>query len=176
MLPISDAKARAFALALVANGGNLTAAARTLGYDNPRSAGHALSRHPAVAKHLQVEAQAELQSLTPKAVRTIAGLLTNKSGYIRLDAAKEVLRANNIGIAKDKSNTQPLLISIQIGDKNLFPSQSGPAEVPVAEASAEVMGADHSTQPSQRQILEPSASEVPASASEPLNWELDADA
>src|SRR5215470_4498373 len=40
----------------------------------------ALTRNPAVAKHLQVEAQAELQSLTPRAIRTIAGLLTHKSG------------------------------------------------------------------------------------------------
>src|SRR5215472_10069596 len=74
---------------------------------------------PAVAKHLQVEAQRELQYLTPRAIRTIAGLLTNKSGYIRLDAAKEVLKANGIGQSKDSAAAQPLLISIQINNKEM---------------------------------------------------------
>src|SRR5215472_1494597 len=33
----------------------------------------------------------------------IAALLTNKSGYIRLDATKEILRANGIGQSKESA-------------------------------------------------------------------------
>jgi hypothetical protein len=75
----------------------------------------ALSRNPAVAKHLQVEAHAELHRLTPRAIRTIAELLTNKSGYIRPEAAKEALNRNGIGTAKDQSNT-PSLFTLRLRD------------------------------------------------------------
>jgi len=96
---------------------------------------------------LQVEAQAELQNLTPRAIRTLAALLTHKSGYIRLDAAKEVLNRNAVGTDKNKSNTQPLLISIQIGDRTL--GAAGAAEMPAGalEGEAQRSGAEPASLP-----------------------------
>ena len=66
-----------------------------------------------------------LSALTPRAIQTLAGLLTNKSGYIRLEAAKDILNRTGVGAARDGSNTSPLLISIQIGDRTLGVQSGG---------------------------------------------------
>ena len=93
---------------------------------------------------MQVEAQAELQNLTPRAIRALAALLTNKSGYIRLDAAEQVLDRNGVGVAKDKGNTAPLLISIQIGDRTVG---SAAPDQPALEAEAQRSGAEAASLP-----------------------------
>jgi hypothetical protein len=117
---LSDEAAEQFAKALVAHQGNRTQAAIACGYDpgnSAKSAGKNLARHPSVLKQLQPLVMQQLASLQPRAVQTIAGLLTNKSGYIRLEAAKDILNRMGVGAARDGSNTSPLLISIQIGGR-----------------------------------------------------------
>jgi hypothetical protein len=117
--PLSDENAEAFAKALVISGGNLSKAAIACGYEPggaARSAGVFLSRHPAVLKCLHPLVMQQLSSLQPRAVQTLAGLLTNKSGYIRLEAAKDILNRMGVGASRDAGNTSPLLISIQIGE------------------------------------------------------------
>ena len=120
--PISDAHARAFAMALIRHGGNRRLAARDMGYPegkNAKTRQMDMVRNPKVQRHLQGEIMSQLQALTPKALATLSALLSNKSAYVRLDAAKDVLNRNAVGIDRDKSNTPPLLISIKIGDRTL---------------------------------------------------------
>jgi len=83
-----------------------------------------LSRHPLVLKVLQPMAHAHLSSLTPRAISTLAGLLSNRSGYIRLEAAKDILNRTGVGIAHDRGNTSPLLISISIGSQQVSASSA----------------------------------------------------
>ena len=125
--PISNERAEAFAKALLANGGNRTAAARNMGYRDPNRAGYDLSRHALVLKYLQPMAQQQLASLTPRAIQTLAGLLTNKSGYIRLEAAKDILNRNGVGADRNTSIGSPLLISIKIGQRDLQSVSGGSA-------------------------------------------------
>jgi len=69
---ISEERAREFAAALVATGGNRTAAGKLCGFP---SGNHGavmrmrMVRHPLVRKHLQIEVQQKLQSLTPQSCR-----------------------------------------------------------------------------------------------------------
>lgn len=117
-LPISDEMAERFAAALVSHAGNRSKAAITCGYtagDAARSAGRDLARHPAVLKRLQPLAASQLASLTPAAIQTLAGLLSNKSGYIRLEAAKDILNRNGVGSSGDPPRAQPLVIRINLG-------------------------------------------------------------
>jgi hypothetical protein len=124
---ISEERAREFAAALVASGGNRTAAGKLCNFP-PGNAGSHLAmrmvRHPLVQKHLQTEVQQKLQSVTPKAVAALEGLLTSKSAYIRLDAAKDVLTRNGIGTQRDGASTTPMLINIQIGERSIVPETS----------------------------------------------------
>ena len=141
-LPISDEAAKQFASALVSHGGNQSAAAQACGYrpGNPaRCAGRDLARNPAVLKHLQPMVIKHLSALTPRAIQTLAGLLTNKSGYIRSEAAKDILNRTGVGAARDGGNTSPLLISIQIGNR-MVASQSGGAVAPDSQTSATDFG------------------------------------
>jgi hypothetical protein len=127
-LRISDEAAKQFASALVSHGGNQSAAALACGYKpgNPaRCAGRDLARNPAVLKHLQPMVIEHLSALTPRAIQTLTGLLSNKSGYIRLEAAKDILNRTGVGAARDGGNTSPLLISIQIGDRTLGVQSGG---------------------------------------------------
>ena len=78
-----------------------------------------------------------LSALTPRAIQTLAGLLTNKSGYIRLEAAKDILNRTGVGAARDGSNTSPLLISIRIGDRMLASPSGGVDSANVATSGAD---------------------------------------
>jgi hypothetical protein len=125
--PISDEHARAFAQALIRHGGNRRLAARDMGYPDSKNAKvrqMAMVRNPKVQKYLQAEIPNQLQSLTPKAVATLKALLTSKSAYIRLDAAKEVLTRNGIGTQRNGASTAPLIIDIQIGGRKIAPGTS----------------------------------------------------
>ena len=62
MESIPKERAEAFAEALIKNAGNATAAARSLGYTDPRGTGHRYSRHPLVLKAL-VSVRKEVKSL-----------------------------------------------------------------------------------------------------------------
>lgn len=133
---------------------------------------------------MQVEANTNY-SIIPSAIKTIAGLLTRKSGYIRLDAAKEILCVNGIGQSRDAAAAQPLLISIQIGNKNLGESSAaaGGASLDVGRDPAGVMANDSAPalaeggSPRTAAGEEPAALPAPpvleASVSEPLSWDLD---
>jgi phage terminase small subunit len=114
--PISDERAKAFAQALVASGGNRAQAAASLGYPSKwaKERGMALVRNPKVQKYLQTELYQQLQSLTPKAVATLEALLSNKSAYIRLDAAKDILNRNGISAQHDRISSQPLSAIINL--------------------------------------------------------------
>ena len=63
--------------------------------------GRDLARIPAVLKHRQPMVIEHLSALTPRAIQTLTGLLTNKSGYIRLEAAKDILNRTGVGAARD---------------------------------------------------------------------------
>jgi hypothetical protein len=93
---------------------------------------------PCNCEAFAIRAQSKLASLTPKAISTIAGILTNKSGYIRLEAAKDILNRNGVGVQKDGASTQPLVISIKIGGR-----EQGPASGPEAP---EIVGGSQSTE------------------------------
>jgi hypothetical protein len=119
MAQITDERAKAFAKALVACGGNKTQAAITIGYDiGPRSrvAGSDLARNPKVLKYLQPMVLEALQALTPRAVVTLGALLNNKSGYIRLEAVKDILNRNGVGVGKEPVQTGQLVVNINIRD------------------------------------------------------------
>lgn len=133
-LPISDEMAERFAQALVANAGNRSRAAIECGYTPSaaaRSAGLALSRNPKVLKLLQPLAAAQLASLTPAAIQTLAGLLSNKSGYIRLEAAKDILNRNGVGASSEPVRAAPLVVRI-----NLSAAAAAGAATPVIDAIA----------------------------------------
>jgi hypothetical protein len=56
-----------------------------------------------------------LAALTPRAVQALAGSLDDKSGYIRLKAAKDILNRNGVGVAPEPVCGAPLLIRINLG-------------------------------------------------------------
>jgi len=72
-----------------------------------------------------------LAALTPRAVQTLARLLSDKSGYIRLKAAKDILNRNGPGVSKEPTQTGQLVVDInirkhdQVGRKNAPPIPSG---------------------------------------------------
>src|SRR6516164_3074331 len=106
--PISDDRARQFATALISHRGNQTQAAIACGYkpgNAARCAGRELSRNPRVLRLLQPMLVEHLAALTPRAVQTLAGLLSDKSGYIRLKAAKDILNRNGLGVSKEPMQT-----------------------------------------------------------------------
>src|SRR5215475_4107786 len=114
---ISDELAERFANALIAHGGNQTAAARACGYDDGPGAGwrgRDLARNPKVLKCLQPLLVQHLQSLTTRAVQTLGALLSNKSGYIRLEAAKDILNRNGVGADAEPLRAQPLVVRINL--------------------------------------------------------------
>ena len=55
-----------------------------------------------------------LAALTPRAVQTLARLLSDKSGYIRLKAAKDILNRNGPGVSKEPTQTGQLVVDINI--------------------------------------------------------------
>src|SRR5215472_5459122 len=111
--PISDDRAQQFATALISHRGNQTQAAIACGYkpgNAARCAGRELSRNPRVLRLLQPMLVEHLAALTPRAVKTLAGLLSHKSGYIRLKAAKDILNRNAVGMGREPVGGAPLLI------------------------------------------------------------------
>jgi hypothetical protein len=123
---ISKERAQAFAEARLLHHGNATAAARSLEYDNPSSKGHWYSRHPLVLRALAPLAQAHLNALTPKAIQTLASLLSTGSPYVRLEAAKDILDRNGVGTAHEPPRSQQLVVNI-----NLSPITHGDVTPPV---------------------------------------------
>ena len=116
--PISDDRAQQFATALISHCGNQTRAAIACGYkpgNAARCAGSHLSRNPRVLRLLQPMLVEHLAALTPKALKTLAGLLSHKSGYIRLKAAKDILNRNAVGMGREPVRGAPLLIRITLG-------------------------------------------------------------
>lgn len=114
MEQISEERAQAFAQALINNHGNATAAARSLNYDDAPQSGHRMSRHPLVQKALAPMAHAQLQSLTPQAIRTLGHLLNNGSPYVRLEAAKDVLDRNGVGTSREPPKSAQLVVNINL--------------------------------------------------------------
>jgi hypothetical protein len=55
-----------------------------------------------------------LSALQPKAVQTLAGLLSNRSGYIRLEAAKDILNRTGVGLGNEPMRMQPLNVRINL--------------------------------------------------------------
>ena len=55
-----------------------------------------------------------LAALTPRAVQTLARLLSDKSGYVRLKAAKDILNRNGPGVSKEPTQTGQLVVDINI--------------------------------------------------------------
>jgi len=128
--PISDDRAQQFATALISHRGNQTQAAIACGYkpgNAARCAGRELSRNPRVLRLLQPMLVEHLAALTPRAVQTLARLLSDKSGYIRLKAAKDILNRNGLGVSKEPMQTGQLVVNInirkhdQVGRKNAPP-------------------------------------------------------
>jgi hypothetical protein len=116
--PISDDVAQRFAEALITHSGNQSAAAVACGYtpgNIARSRGRDLARNPRVLKILQPLVMQHISALTPKAVQTLSGLLTAKSSYIRLEAAKDILNRTGVGVDQQPLRAQPLLIRINLG-------------------------------------------------------------
>jgi hypothetical protein len=56
-----------------------------------------------------------LAALTPRAVQALAGLLSDKSGYVRLKAAKDILNRSSVGGGREPVPGAPLLIRINLG-------------------------------------------------------------
>ena len=116
-VPISDEVAERFAIELVSHAGNQTQAAIACGYkpgESARSSGKDLSRHPKVLQRLQGLTAQKLATLSPQAINTLGKLLTHKSGYIRLEAAKDILNRNGIGTEQRQQQHQPVLIRINL--------------------------------------------------------------
>jgi hypothetical protein len=75
-----------------------------------------------------------LAALTPRAVQTLAGLLSDKSGYIRLKAAKDILNRNGQGVSKEPTQTGQLVVDINIRKHDQVGRNNAPP-IPVANAS-----------------------------------------
>ncbi len=118
---ISKERAQAFAEALINQHGNATAAARLLKYDDPQQTGHRYARHPLVLAALAPMAQAHLNSLTPKAIQTLAHLLSNGSPYVRLEAAKDVLDRNGVGTSREPPKSSQLVVNINLSATHAVP-------------------------------------------------------
>lgn len=109
-------KQKAFALALVMNGGNRTKAAKAAGYSAKTAdvMGSELSRNPKVRAELRRMTVDMLDDLAPKAVRTLDKLLRNHSGYVRLEAAKDILNRNMVGVLKQAPTTAAVTVNINL--------------------------------------------------------------
>jgi phage terminase small subunit len=106
-----------FADALIANGGNLTKAAIAVGYSAKTAAvtGSKLSVNPQGRALLRARTEQMLDFLAPLAVEQLRKLLWNKSGYVRLEAVKDILNRDAIGVAKEAPKTAPLVVNINLG-------------------------------------------------------------
>lgn len=135
--PISDDRAQQFATALISHRGNQTQAAIACGYkpgNAARCAGRELSRNPRVLRLLQPMLVEHLAALTPRAVQTLARLLSDKSGYIRLKAAKDILNRNGPGVSKEPTQTGQLVVDINIRKHDQVGRKESPP-ISVANAS-----------------------------------------
>jgi phage terminase small subunit len=156
---ISDEAAERFAQALITHGGIQSQAAIACGYTSgtaARTSGMMLSRHPKVLKALQPLVIQHLQALTPRAVQALSGLLTNKSGYIRLEAAKDILDRNGVGTSQEQLRTQPLVIRINLGTPTVQSSAQ-----PVLEQMTDV-SSHPGHRPGGRKTGNPEATRSPA--------------
>lgn len=88
-------KQAAFVEAYVANGGNVTQAAREAGYaegDAGRVTGQKTLKLPHVQQHLMAVIAEQFSRHAPAAVHQLAGLAkTAKSEYVQLEASKDLL-------------------------------------------------------------------------------------
>jgi hypothetical protein len=75
-----------------------------------------------------------LAALTPRAVQTLAGLLSDKSGYIRLKAAKDILNRNGPSVSKEPTQTGQLMVDINIRKHDQVGRKESPP-ISVANAS-----------------------------------------
>jgi hypothetical protein len=134
--PISEERARQFAQALVASGGNRTAASALCGFpagNTGAARAMYMCQHHLVQKHIQIELQNELQRLVPRAIATLEALTASKSSYLRLEASRDILNRNAIGTARERANDQPFVVSIEIGQPQprdapeaaILPARSG---------------------------------------------------
>jgi phage terminase small subunit len=109
-------KQRAFCEALLANGGNRTKAAITAGYGRAGAhvTGHRLAKLPQVRKYLAQAAEALIAEAAPQAAETMRKLLKHKSGYVRFEAAKDVLNRNGVGSTTGQGSGVSLNVVIKL--------------------------------------------------------------
>ncbi len=55
-----------------------------------------------------------IDQLSPMAADQLRKLLRNKSGYVRLEAAKDILNRAGIGTTKEQPKTAPLIVTISL--------------------------------------------------------------
>lgn len=109
-------KQRSFCDALIANSGNRTKAAITAGY-SPRSAhvaGSRLMKLVQVRKYLALQAEAIMAEAAPMAAQAMKKLLKHKSGYVRVEAAKDVLNRTGVGQSTNGAGARPLNVIIKL--------------------------------------------------------------
>lgn len=107
----------AFVSHLLSNGGKRTKAALAAGYAEKSAAVAAsrLMRNPKVLSLLKDETTMMLAALAPAAVVRMGKLINNRSGYVALETARDILTRNSIGVLKEAPKTQPLVININLG-------------------------------------------------------------
>src|SRR5262249_13943708 len=112
-------KMRRFVDALLENGGNRTAAAKAAGYgpNSRRSAavsGHVLMKHQAGRRVLTEHTQQILAEAAPKAAMRLQKLIDHKSGYVALEASKDVLNRNGMGAGERSSSGPSVTVNISL--------------------------------------------------------------
>lgn len=121
------AKQRAFVDAFLANGGNRTKAAIEAGYGEKSAhvTGCRLAKHPKIRAALAEYTTQVLAELAPHAALTLGHLLGSKSGYVRLEAAKTILDRNGVGVQKQPTQQQAMVVNIKLGDTKGTPVIDG---------------------------------------------------
>ena len=109
-------KEQAFAEHLVTNGGNGTKAAIAAGYSakGAHVTASRLKRNPKVLKYLREMSQEMIDGAAPEAISTIRKLLKNKSGYVRLEAARDILDRAGVGNQKTGPAPAGLVVNINL--------------------------------------------------------------
>ena len=111
------AKQVRFAHSLIACSGDRTAAAKMAGYP-ARSAqvmGSRLGADPRIRSLLTETADQMIAGAAPEAAKTMMSLLKNKSGYVRLQAAQDILNRNKVGTDGNTHGAGGFVFRIDLG-------------------------------------------------------------
>jgi phage terminase small subunit len=122
-LPLTPAQAltpkqERFVEAYLANNGNGTQAAIAAGYGQKSAhvTASRLIRLPKVRNALIEHTDLILAQAAPFAAQRLHELIRHKSGYVSLEAAKDVLNRNRIGAGDAGAQRSPLVVNISIPD------------------------------------------------------------